>query len=324
MSYGVMLLTSLAVTNPVVVRDSTYAHILPPVVATVATRAPDDVYTAVGSSFFAYPAHGIFVRVALDGVDAGWFLIDTGANATVVDTSVVHALRLVSAGDVSIEGTEGTVSATVYRLGDVSVNGALAIAVTGVAQDLSGFPAPNGERLAGILGSDFLGSFAVSIDFTTQQVTFSVTAADAAPTRAVMHFDTDHGAPRVPVTLDNHVAADFRIDTGLHGDCEDSPCVAVTDRVWRGLTDKRKREKPAQQVSTHGIGDHAILLPIAHIDHLAIGTAAVDSLWIIPPGRHGYFAHRDAVSLLGNSVLERFSPVTIDYLTGKLYLTVPK
>lgn len=302
------------------------APTLPDATATVtAPSTATEEHAASWSSRFSYASHGIFVRVALDGADAGWFLIDTGANATVIDTDVAHARHLASAGDESIEGTAGKTRATVYRLGNVSVNGATAIAVTGVAQDLSGFPAPNGEHLAGILGSDFLGAFVMRIDFASHQVTFSASSADSSTTgRTAIHFDTDHGAPRIPVTLDGHVAADFRIDTGLHGAYDDAPYVAVTGDVWRDLSRDHGNVITERQVNARGLGDDDVTLPVVRIDRLAIGGASVESPWVVPQEKRGYFANDDAVSLLGNGVLEHFSPVTIDYLTGTLYLTVPR
>lgn len=359
MWYGLMLLASLYVGTPVVVpphpfdsaRHSVTVPLAVPVASAVtpdsittrttrAAAAPADATRDAGaganadasgehaarwSSRFTYAEHGIFVRVALDGVDAGWFLLDTGANATVVDDRVVTRRHLALAGHEVVEGTGSTVRARIYRLGNVSVNGATALAVTGVAQDLTGFPAPEGESLAGILGSDFLGSFVVTIDFATHQVTFSVATDSTARAGMRIRFTTDHGAPRIPVTLDGRVAADFRIDTGLHGSYEDAPYVAVTDDVWRTLSRTHSTAIPVREVAARGIGTReSVTLPVVRIDQLAIGAAHIESPWVVPQGRHGYFADDGAVSLLGNGVLERFSPVTIDYLTGSLYLTVPR
>lgn len=288
------------------------------------TGGAPDAHATSWSSRFDYTRHGIFVRVALDGTDAGWFLLDTGANATVIDTRVARSRHLESVGEETVEGTAGTTRATVYELGNVSVNGAIAIAVTGVAQDLSGFPSPDGAQLAGILGSDFLGAYAVRIDFATHEVTFSGVAADStAPGRARIHFDVDHGTPRIPVTLDGHVAADFRIDTGLHGAYEAAPYLAVTDDVWQGLERGHSRQITDGQVRVRGLGDDDVVRPMVRIGRMTIGSAALASPWIVPQARRGYFARDDAVSLLGNGVLERFSPVTIDYLAGTLYLTMP-
>ena len=163
------------------------------------------------------------------------------------------------------------------------------------------------------------------IDFATHQVTFSASSSDtSAAGRAAIHFETDHGAPRIPVTLDGHVAADFRIDTGLHGAYDAAPYVAVTGDVWRNLARGHGSARSERQVNARGLGDDDITLPVVRIDRLAIGNASVESPWVVPQEKRGYFARDDAVSLLGNGVLEHFTPVTIDYLTGTLYLTVPR
>jgi hypothetical protein len=343
-----MLLASLYVGIPVVPANPVHPAVHPIVVPVVTPAAAHDsitrraargaaptdathdaardadasaAYATRWSSGFTYAAHGIFVRVALDGVDAGWFLLDTGASATVVDDRIVSRHHLVPAGYETVEGAGRELRARVYRLGDVSVNGATAFAVTGVAQDLTGFPAPEGESLAGILGSDFLAGFAVTIDFATHQVTFSVSADSTASGRTRIHFTTDHGAPRVPVMLDGNTLTDFRIDTGLHGSYDDAPYVAVTSDVWRALSRTHATAMPVREVSARGIGDdEGITLPAVRIRRLAIGAASIESPWVVPQQRRGYFAD-DAVSLLGNGVLEHFGPVTIDYLTGTLYLT---
>lgn len=338
MWYGITLLAaSLHAALPPVGPDSLTIRIVaaaPLTAPTIPKPAPRDATSTAPatsehvtrwSSKFTYARHGIFVRVALDGTDAGWFLLDTGANATVVDTRVARARHLESIGDQMVEGTAGTTRATIYELGNVSVNGATAIAVTGVAQDLSGFPAPDGARLAGILGSDFLGAYAVRIDFATREVTFSGVAADSTTSgRTRIHFDVDHGTPRIPVTLDGHVAADFRIDTGLHGAYDAAPYLAVTSAVWHALAPSHTGQLTDGEVRVRGLGDDDVVRPTVRIDRMAIGTAALAAPWVVPQGERGYFARADAVSLLGNGVLERFSPVTIDYLTGTLYLTVPE
>ena len=345
MWYAVMLLASQYVGsaaldvpvagNPMVASDSTFARTLPAAIPADATHASRPAPTRVEastralapswSSSFAYARDGIFVRVALDGVDAGWFLLDTGASATVVDTSVVRERHLAVIGHDSVEGTAGTMGTTLYELGNVSVNGATAIAVTGIAQDLRGFPSPDGKPLAGILGSDFLGAYAVRIDYATHEVTFTGAAADSTlPGRTRIHFDLDHGSPRVPVTLDGCLMTEFRIDTGLHGADGDAPYLAVTEDVWLGIARARTGQVVTHAVWVRGLGDGDVVRPAVQIARVTIGAAGVDAPWVIPQPPRGYFARPDAVSLLGNGVLQRFSPVTIDFLTGSLYLTVAK
>jgi hypothetical protein len=167
----------------------------------------------------------IFVRAAPDEGPSdgpqGLFLLDTGAEVTVIDLRLAAEARLHLGHAVDLSAPGGDVTAR--RTGGVVLRlaGGPAARVDATVADLSETARLMGLPLAGVLGVDFLSRFVVRLDYARAVVELFPEAPDAPPLEAVaLRFD------RLPfvsakVSRDGRSAeGEFQIDTGSNTSVE--------------------------------------------------------------------------------------------------------
>ncbi len=267
---------------------------------------------------FAYLDHGIYVQATIAGRMAGWFLLDTGSGAVVVDRRVARKLGLRVVDTATVEGTTGRQRAEIVAIDTLSIGCFEQPGIFAAATDLSTMRAPDGSPLAGVIGYDILQSLSVRIDFAAREITLSAAAApDSSSGATRVPFVIDASAPRFDAVFDGRFRAQLRLDTGLGstgGDAYATLPYSLWDELGSSTGIERKR------IDAHGIGGPTALGAI-RVHDLSVGTAHVSQPWVLGQERRGYFARADAAGLVGNTFLERFSPVTIDYVSGAMYLT---
>jgi predicted aspartyl protease len=268
---------------------------------------------------FTYHQRLIFVEMQVNEAPGMVFLIDTGASASAFDLKTAEKLGLTVVGRSGVEGTAGMINATNVQVKSLSIGNARAKNLVVPAYDLSGLLAPPGTKLAGILGCDFLRSFAVTIDFREKTIEFSKNGAGKSA-QAMVPFRPDNGIPRVKGVLNDAVNAELRLDTGASLFETSDVYLNVTEAIWNALTALDTDLKPDRYFTGGGIGGE-VKLPVARIKTLSVGGIRVSSPFVIVQPKRGYFARPEAVGFVSNNFLEKFSPVTIDYLKRRLYLT---
>ncbi|HEX8245083.1 MAG TPA: retropepsin-like aspartic protease, partial [Longimicrobium sp.] len=98
------------------------------------------------------PGH-VFVRPQVDGRDAGWWNLDSGADGMAIDAALADSLGLPVVGRTAVVGSDGrrreaTIRrARTFTLGRLTFRGALLL-----AEDLSATTAPPGTRRGGAVG----------------------------------------------------------------------------------------------------------------------------------------------------------------------------
>lgn len=179
----------------------------------------------------------LFAPVRINGQDAGWFLVDTGAAGTVVSRTVADGLKLPVLGRA---GTGRTAAAGAQ--GDVAevremVVGPAGRAVTvgrdvALVTDTTALGGLLGAKVDGILGGTFLGELPFALDYRTGTLTvydraaFDRDGADPArPRRLVPPADPlaigpvlvrKRHVPAVAARVDGHEGW-FVVDTGHQG-----------------------------------------------------------------------------------------------------------
>ncbi|HUO08408.1 MAG TPA: pepsin/retropepsin-like aspartic protease family protein [Phycisphaerae bacterium] len=110
-------------------------------------------------------------RITVNGRSVGWFLLDTGANFSMLDRSAVAAAgikpgqRLMSLGDP--REPDGAYRISSLTVGDVSIrNHAILVSSLPRARNVMQL------RLAGILGGDVWGALPFALDYKNSTVTF--------------------------------------------------------------------------------------------------------------------------------------------------------
>jgi Aspartyl protease len=117
--------------------------------------------------------HLVVVQASVNNSDPLWFIFDTGASNTVVDTKRAAALGLKASGKIVATGSAGKAEAARVRNVAIKFPG---FEVTGLSVYTlpidEAFSAHFGIPISGIIGNDIIGRVVVEIDYANQQLNF--------------------------------------------------------------------------------------------------------------------------------------------------------
>jgi hypothetical protein len=263
----------------------------------------------------------IFIHVSVDEHRDLLFVLDTGASASAIDLKTAQDLKLQFVADGRVEGSGGTINTKTVRIKSIRIGSFKTKSLDVPAYDLSGSLAPKGMRLDGILGYDFLRNFAVEIDFISRSITLSKKRFEGSKDQHSfdpLPLKLDNGIPRISAKVNDTVPTELRIDTGASLFETQDIYVNITQRTWNALAAAEPTLKPDKYFGGTGVGG-AVRLPVASIKHFAIGPFTFPSVFVIVQPEQGYFGRPDAVGFVSNNLLEKLSPVVLDYLDRKLY-----
>ena len=136
------------------------------------TRPPDRARDMTGTASVPIElAYGglVFVAVTVNGTPMS-FILDSGAESTVLNASRLPALGLTSTGTFAAgagggDVTVGYVPHVTYAVGGATLHDQIVSAIP-----LDGLEGPLGRKLDGILGYDFLSRFVVELDYRQKQL----------------------------------------------------------------------------------------------------------------------------------------------------------
>jgi hypothetical protein len=196
-----------------------------PVVATRVARG-DDGLPPPPPPVHLTVAHGSpYIDLTLSGV-TGRFLLDTGANVSGVDRSwLASSGVLVRPGpSTSVGGTTGvSVAVPTVGLDRVDLGRGYFANPVFLSQDFSGFSWPGSEPQAGLIGTDFLSSYAVTLDLAHATASFALwnERTPLGPNDAAIRLDYPLNLPTTDVTLGG-LTIPCRLDSGASYQ-DDSP-----------------------------------------------------------------------------------------------------
>jgi Aspartyl protease len=112
----------------------------------------------------------MLVHPLVDGKDVGWFILDSGAGAMVIDPKVADGLGMPALGEIVAVGVAGKTKARfrqgqTFRLGPLTLSGTRYLEL-----DLAFLTQIFGVPVGGICGRDFFARAAVEIDIANQSV----------------------------------------------------------------------------------------------------------------------------------------------------------
>lgn len=142
---------------------------------------------------FQYEDSRIYVPVRIGSGAPHWFILDTGATGTIIDTAVAKAAGLALSGGQTVHGagsggsTQSQTSAVDLRVGPVPLH-----VQQPLVMDLAHLLGPtSGRAPAGIIGSQFFREHFVDVDFAARRVTVYPNGGARRPSYAA----------RVPLTF---------------------------------------------------------------------------------------------------------------------------
>jgi hypothetical protein len=268
---------------------------------------------------FAYVSRCVLVKVSINGAPPVDFILDTGAELSLLDRDFAYGLGLRPEGESQVQGVAASASTQFVKLGAITLagehGGATLKDFRAVVLDLAESQQyVLWRKTAGILGADFLSRFVVTIDYDAQTVTLDDPAQFTyAGAGAAVPFELYSGVPLVDLTLNQGCSGKFLVDVGnafqfvVHGS-------AV--RSCQMLSNLKRRDIEA---SGGGIGG-GFVSSMCRLDSVRIGPFSLpEPIAALTLTRDGGMANHDLAGNIGNSVLERFR-CTFDYAHRVLYL----
>lgn len=265
---------------------------------------------------FEYYQRLIFIKVDVNETNNLLFLLDTGANTSAIDTNTSDSIGLKAFCTDTVEGSAGKIVVPNVKAKSISVGKCLVKNISLTKYDLSNSLVPPNMHLDGILGTDFLRHYVVSIDFYKKQITLSKKRME---TQNYIPFELDNGIPKIKSIINNHVSAYLRYDSGSSLFDTNEIYLNIPSPVLDKLSQSDSTLKPVNYFSATGIGG-SIKLPVYKINSVFINTVELKQPYIIVQPQQGYFARPDAVGFFGNNLLEKFQKVTIDFINRKFYV----
>lgn len=184
----------------------------------------DDVVFSAGNKAVGIPIElngvHIFVQVRVNGSEPMWFILDTGAAVTVIDTETAKEMGLDLKGEIEARGAgEGSQQASFIADMSYEVGGVNLMHQRGTAIPLRMLEPMFGRQIDGILGYDFISRFAMTIDYDNSELNlFDRNSYEYAGEGTVVPIRLEHGNPHVTATVTpfgkSPIEADFLVDSG--------------------------------------------------------------------------------------------------------------
>lgn len=261
------------------------------------------------------------VPVTIAGAGPYPFIVDTGAQRTVISRELAQTLRLAPGRTVRVTGMTGTgnIATVLIPSLKVSVIGSAAIEAPAIGAVYLG--------ANGLLGIDTLQAHAVTIDFDTRTMTVAPSRKRpsrerADPDEIVIRARSLFGQLVVTDAYCNGVRVRVILDTGTSVSMGNA---ALRRKVMRKLG----RAARSQPVSLTGVTGETVVADYTTIDRTTIGSLTLGDLPVAftavdaPPFRVFGLTNRPAV-LVGMDVLQLFRRVDIDFANREVRLALPR
>jgi outer membrane lipoprotein-sorting protein len=273
-----------------------------------------------GRKFSSMPldvvGNAIFVQAQINNSAPQWFILDTGANATLIDARRVRALGLKSAGKVGASVTGGSTEVTFTKGVTFTVPGAKLMNQTVASIPFTKEFTQIKRNFGGILGYDFISRFVMEIDYLNKRLTLydakSYSYKGPGKRVPIVLEGTPKVSAEVKVTGQEPVEGLFELDTGYDG--------AAT--LYRPFVNAHKFLEPQVhdgETTRHGVGQETTSVT-SRIESINFGGFSFrDVVTHFPLGEEGSGGDKDTAGLIGNDILRRFKLI-LDYSRQEMIL----
>jgi predicted aspartyl protease len=254
------------------------------------------------------------VPVTVDGQGPYQFVVDTGADRTVVSRELADHLKLAPSGSATMHSMSGVGPVDTVRVSTLEVGGG--------RNDGFNAPALSREHLGanGLVGVDSLQGRRVIMDFAkgTLSVTSSKTREPVDPDTIVVTarsrfgqlvlVDSDIGG--IPITV--------IIDSGAQS--------SVGNLALRRMLEKRKKVRDFYPTVMTDVTGATINADVARVDSIRLGGFTLTGIGVVFADAHPFkrfgLLNRPAM-LLGMDTLRAFRRVSVDFAQRKVRFLLP-
>jgi hypothetical protein len=261
----------------------------------------------------------ICLKVAVNDQQPEWFVLDTGAGITVLDTEFAKKSGIALTGSINASGGGEAVargqfaSGAKYRVGD-----AQAVELPAMALSIAGLGKPLGVAIKGILGYDYFMRNVVEVDYAKSEIKLHPPST-YRPRSGMKEWPIDISGriPLAKATLTfeqgkEPVEGQFLVDSGS-ADALNlfSPFVG-----WHNLTSLAHPTHVRKAMGVGGETDERI----ARLDRLSVvGFDLPKPVAALSQAKSGVLATAGRAGLIGGQILQRFH-VVIDYPGKRMLL----
>lgn len=273
---------------------------------------------------FDYSQREIVVKGRINGSGEMEFLLDTGASDTIIDRRVAAEHYLTKFGQYDIAAMSGMVTARSSSIKRLELGNLLMNDVPARILDLSAQSRQMGKNIAGIIGTNVISKFLVTLDYAKPAIVFADIDSTARPAKAAATPFTQKQAPFVKVIFNGKDEQVLLFDTG-----------AAFNHIPPNVAQRYLGSDPANvRHSTEGTGldGRSLQLGTVVVDSVTIGGLPSRKVSFTFPsgaeaqkaatksgGREGGFFQDSRLGILGNPFFQNFI-VTIDYKFNRLLL----
>lgn len=250
------------------------------------------------------PSGHMLVRPRVEGRDVGWFILDSGAGAMVIDGGAARRAGLATLGEVHVSGVGGSQTSR-FRMGKSFELGPVTVAALRYVElDLAFLTTAFGVTVGGICGYDLFARAVVELDVAGASVRLHDPARFRLEGGTWQELFLSHKHPAARARFEGDRDGLFKLDTG-----SDQTVTFHTPAVERlGLLEGR-RTTPAR---AGGVGG-AISLRAGTLGWFELGGHRFEVPSVrFATGEKGAFADDYLLGNIGNGFLSAFR-IVFDY-----------
>jgi hypothetical protein len=277
----------------------------------------DSDRAAVRIPFELY-ANVILFRARVNNSAPLWFLLDTGANGSLLDSRRARSLRLRYLAAADIHGMGGSVKGSYFGGATLGLSGVRVFDRKFISMPLEPMFMRFGRRIDGIIGYDFLKLFVVEVDYAAKTISlYDPRGYEYKGAGEAVPFTLRDGHPytRVRLGFEGHeaVEGDFEIDTGADGSLAINRPFAEKHKLLEML--------PAASGAKTGAGAGGETSYVeSRVKELGLGRFTFERPVVtFSRDTEGEGANANSDGQLGSEIFRRFK-VVFDYTRGRMIL----
>lgn len=265
---------------------------------------------------FLYSHKEILVKARINDGEPQDFLFDTGSSQTVIDRRTAAENLLDRQAGINMTAAGGTLAARSVDLSKLTLADVTLSGVQAVVLDLSAHERQLGKRIAGIIGTNVLSRFAITIDYGKNQVLLQDATLYRAPGQANILPFVDKRNPVVKATINGKDEVTMLMDTG-----------AAFNNLPAPIAKKYLQGQTVRYTEGFGADGKPVRLGNLQIEAVKAGTSivrdvpftyAVDADVRGPAAAKGFLAGAKS-GIFGNPFWQNFT-VTVDFRMRQVIL----
>lgn len=281
---------------------------------------PPNVHFISGNNALKIPfeltGNLVLLQARLNDSPPLWFIVDTGATDTVIDSQLAKTMHLKALGRTVGTGSAGTATALIFKGTSLKLPNTEATNLTVYGLPIDFLSAPLGRKISGVIGNDILKQLAVEVDYESQVVNLYEAASYQYSGAGVVIPITLEGYPfvRARITLEGRRAVEgkFEIDSGSTGAVTFNTPFVDRNRLLNSVS----KSNPTR---LGGVGGSAVAFS-GRLNTLSLGNFQLEKLIARFSRAHrGDDASPKYDGLIGGDILRRFK-VVFDYSRRRMML----